>query len=512
MEIIVSLILLILAVLVIVNYLFLNLQVFLQFYYSALSPAALLKSRKSHDDSLVTIHIAAYNEPPVLLKNSLASLSHLNYPNFEVLLLDNNTKDADIWEPVKIFCATLGERFKFFHIEKLSGFKAGALNYLSTKTDKNSEYVSTIDSDYEIKPDFIKEALAYFNDPSVAFVQFPQAYMNGGSQNFGVLLEYKHFFDTYMKAANRFGFVSATGTLTVFKKEILSKVGHYDTSSITEDADVGLKIALSNYKGVFVNKIMGTGLMPYDLESYKKQKTRWADGNITILRKNLKKILLSKLRAGQKIGIISGFLAWVNFTLIPILSLIILPLLVYFNILSRDPLVNFIVLLSTLSLVVFHLIKLMSFYVLYFKRYSLMNIIRAFLVHTGMSLTYAIMLFKPFFEKVAYFERTNKFILPKMPSVIKNTLWEIFLGTLAIYLGTAFALRGEYFFIPLYLVAAVCFSVFYVYYETTTTKHKSALLLNEIEQKLKKYENSTVSSVVENHPAKEIRRVRAGSF
>ncbi|MEJ0021434.1 MAG: glycosyltransferase family 2 protein [Candidatus Doudnabacteria bacterium] len=501
MEITGSVILFILAVLIVVNFLLLILHVFLQFFYSLLSPAANLKIKTNQDSSLVSIHIAAYNEPPALLKNSLISLSRLDYPNFEVLLLDNNTKDTDIWVPVKKFCSTLGDKFKFFHIEKLSGFKAGALNYLGTKTDKNSEYTSTIDSDYEIKPDFIKEALAYFSDPSVAFVQFPQAYMNVGAENFGVFLEYKHFFDTYMKAANRFGFVSATGTLTVFKTEILSKVGPYDNSSITEDADVGLKIALSNYKGVFVNKIMGTGLMPYDLESYKKQKSRWADGNITILRKNLRKILLSKLKIKQKIGIIGSFLAWVNFTLLPIAALIILSLLVYANVISRNPTVDFIVLLSAFSLVLFHFIKLMSFIVLYAKKYPFKNIVRAFLVHTGMSWTYAIMLFKPFFDRVAYFERTNKFILPKMPSVIKNTLWEICVGTLALVLGIAFALRGEYYSFPLFLIAILCFSVFYVYYETTTTKLKSALLLSEIEQKLKKYENSSASSVVENSSA-----------
>ena len=56
--------------------------------------------------------------------------------DYEVLIIDNNTKDDAVWRPVEAYVASLGRpNFKFFHLPKWPGFKAGALNYALTQTD-----------------------------------------------------------------------------------------------------------------------------------------------------------------------------------------------------------------------------------------------------------------------------------------------------------------------------------------------------------------------------------------
>ncbi|MFZ5562625.1 MAG: glycosyltransferase, partial [Thermodesulfobacteriota bacterium] len=77
----------------------------------------------------VSIHVPAYNEPPDMVIETLNALARLDYPDFEVLLIDNNTQDPALWKPVEAHCAALGERFRFFHVAPLAGFKAGALNF-----------------------------------------------------------------------------------------------------------------------------------------------------------------------------------------------------------------------------------------------------------------------------------------------------------------------------------------------------------------------------------------------
>src|SRR5256886_16639099 len=42
----------------------------------------------------VSIHVPAYNEPPAMLIETLDALARLDYPDFEVLVIDNNTRDA----------------------------------------------------------------------------------------------------------------------------------------------------------------------------------------------------------------------------------------------------------------------------------------------------------------------------------------------------------------------------------------------------------------------------------
>ena len=76
----------------------------------------------------VAIHVPTCSEPPAVVLWTLNALSCLRYPNFEVLVVDNNTKEERLWRPVAAYCRHLGERFRFLHVDELAGAKAGALN------------------------------------------------------------------------------------------------------------------------------------------------------------------------------------------------------------------------------------------------------------------------------------------------------------------------------------------------------------------------------------------------
>ena len=49
----------------------------------------------------VSLHVPAYNEPPEVVRATLRYLEDLDYPNFEVLVIDNNTRDERLWKPVQ---------------------------------------------------------------------------------------------------------------------------------------------------------------------------------------------------------------------------------------------------------------------------------------------------------------------------------------------------------------------------------------------------------------------------
>ncbi|MHB1016219.1 MAG: glycoside hydrolase family 17 protein, partial [Desulfurivibrionaceae bacterium] len=70
------------------------------------------------DDQLpmVSVQVPAYNEPPEMLIETLNALAQLDYPRYEVLVIDNNTKDPAVWQPVEAHCLKLGPRFRFFHV------------------------------------------------------------------------------------------------------------------------------------------------------------------------------------------------------------------------------------------------------------------------------------------------------------------------------------------------------------------------------------------------------------
>ncbi|MEK7580649.1 MAG: glycosyltransferase family 2 protein [Patescibacteria group bacterium] len=440
-------------------------------------PYPTLKFSNSAFDRFVSIHVPSFNEPTDILKNTLKHLSLLEYKNYEVIIVDNNTVDEAVWKPIEKYCRELGNNFKFFHIDKLEGFKAGALNFAQEKTNPKAEFIVVVDADYEVKPQFLKEALSYFVD-EVAFVQFPQAYKNITSENKGIAVEYEHFFKIYMKMANHFNCVPSTGTLVIFRRNVLNKIGFYDKKCLTEDAEIGTRLIEAGRKGVYVDKVMGLGLMPYDIEAYKKQKLRWAFGNAQILKKDIFRILFgNKLGYKQKISFFSEMTAWFNFTLIPML-VIFLGSIIY-NISKIS------ILISVFTIYLFFAIKLVSFGVTFRKEYSAKNVIKALFVHFGMVAVYSIAFIKSFLNMNFSFERTNKFILPQKPSILKNTSTEIFMTIIGSLVSLNYFINSHSFLaVTTFLIAINYLLIFYVYWEISPIKKYSSKLINEMEKSM----------------------------
>src|SRR4029077_12692493 len=122
----------------------------------------------------VSIHVPAYCEPPEMLKATLDAVSRLDYPNFECVVIINNTPDPAFWQPIQDHCRALGERFKFINAEKVKGFKAGALRIAMDRTAADAEIIGIIDADYVVHSDWLRDLVPAFADPRVGLIQAPQ--------------------------------------------------------------------------------------------------------------------------------------------------------------------------------------------------------------------------------------------------------------------------------------------------------------------------------------------------
>ncbi|HUO03122.1 MAG TPA: glycosyltransferase, partial [Rhizomicrobium sp.] len=132
----------------------------------------------------VSIHVPTYNEPPQMVIETLDALARLDYEDYEVIVLDNNTQDPDVWRPVERHCKTLGPRFRFFHFDGVQGFKAGALNRALALTDPEVTHIAVIDSDYQVEPFWLRRAMPLFASPAIALVQGPQDYRDANESTF----------------------------------------------------------------------------------------------------------------------------------------------------------------------------------------------------------------------------------------------------------------------------------------------------------------------------------------
>jgi cellulose synthase/poly-beta-1,6-N-acetylglucosamine synthase-like glycosyltransferase len=264
----------------------------------------------------VSIHVPAYNEPPDMVRETLEALARLDYPDYEVLVIDNNTKDPAIWQPVQALCEKLGSRFRFFHVEPLAGFKAGALNFALRETAKDAEVIAVIDSDYVVDPNWLRDLVPHFGNERVAIVQAPQDYRDQQQSAFKSMCysEYRGFFFIGMVTRNERNAIIQHGTMTLIRKSVLEEVNGWAEWCITEDAELGFRIFEQGYEAVYTSRSYGKGLMPDTFNDYQRQRYRWAYGAVQILKQHIASMLgrdKTKLTNGQRYHFLAGWLPWI---------------------------------------------------------------------------------------------------------------------------------------------------------------------------------------------------------
>ena len=280
-------------------------------YRRRLGPPTLTDGRQAPK---VSIHVPAYNEPPAMLIETLDALARLDYPDFEVLVIDNNTRDESVWRPVEAHCAELGSRFRFFHVAPLAGFKAGALNYALERTAPDAAIVAAIDSDYVVDAGWLRELIPTFQDQRIAVVQAPQDYRDADQSAFKAMCyaEYRGFFHIGMITRNERNAIIQHGTMTMVRRAQLEDC-RWAEWCITEDAELGLRIFEAGYDAIYVPVSYGRGLMPDTFIDFKKQRFRWAYGAMQILKRHARAFFMEggPLRPGQRYHFVAGWLPWV---------------------------------------------------------------------------------------------------------------------------------------------------------------------------------------------------------
>ncbi|MBI3605625.1 MAG: glycosyltransferase, partial [Nitrospirae bacterium] len=302
----------------------------------------------------VSLHLPAYNEPPEMVIESLNALANLDYPNYEVLVIDNNTRDPAIWKPVEVHCQKLG--FKFFHLDNWPGYKSGALNYALTQMAPDTELVGIVDSDYVVQSHYLKDLAGFFKNPKIAFVQTPQDYRGFDIKDLYAKAcydAYQYFFKISMAVRNERNSIIFAGTMGLIQASVLKEMGGWDEWCITEDAEISLRILNQGYESIYIDQSYGHGIMPLNIEGLKKQRFRWAFGGMQILRrhwrlliprfKDLKTGQQAGLTLGQKYDYLVGGLQWLNDPITLCFSTILLisaGTLIFFQTLFLQPVVG----------------------------------------------------------------------------------------------------------------------------------------------------------------------------
>jgi len=314
----------------------------------------------------VSIHVPAYFEPPEMLKQTLDAVARLDYPNFECVVIINNTPDPEFWQPIQDHCRALGERFKFINAEKVEGFKAGALRIAMERTAVDAEIIGIIDADYVVQPDWLKDLVPVFADPRVGLVQAPQDHRDGNRSLMHYIMngEYAGFFDIGMVQRNEANAIIVHGTMCLIRRAAMDMAGGWNGDTICEDTDLGLAIIEHGWLTHYTNHRYGHGLLPDTYEAFKKQRHRWAYGGFQIVKKHWRRFLpgASRLSPDQRREFALGWLNWLGAeslgVLVAILNLIWVPIVAFADIAIPDKIL-------TLPIIASFVVSLLHFVVLY---------------------------------------------------------------------------------------------------------------------------------------------------
>jgi exo-beta-1,3-glucanase (GH17 family)/cellulose synthase/poly-beta-1,6-N-acetylglucosamine synthase-like glycosyltransferase len=406
----------------------------------------------------VSIHVPAYYEPPEMLKQTLDAVARLDYPNFECVVIINNTPDPEFWQPIQDHCRALGERFKFINAEKVQGFKAGALRIAMERTAADAEIIGVIDADYVVQPDWLKDLMPAFADPRVGLVQAPQDHRDGNRSLMHYIMngEYAGFFDIGMVQRNEANAIIVHGTMCLIRRAAMDMAGGWAGDTICEDTDLGLAIIEHGWLTHYTNHRYGHGLLPDTYEAFKKQRHRWAYGGFQIVKKHWRRFLpgASRLSPDQRREFTLGWLNWLGAeslgVLVAILNLIWVPIVAFADIAIPDKIL-------TLPIVAAFVVSLVHFVALYRLRVPVKigQMLGAMVAAMSVQWTVSRAVANGLITEHLAFARTSKGGFSLM-SVEFQAFWEAVIGVLLLVGATVLVVTNSFKEVrEIYIFAAV---------------------------------------------------------
>ncbi|HEY1745459.1 MAG TPA: glycosyltransferase [Xanthobacteraceae bacterium] len=242
---------------------------------------ARLRATPPSDLPGVDIYIPTYNEPMDVLEKTITGALCIDYPNFQVWVLDDGRRP---W--LKEFCRDKG--VGYLTRPDNAHAKAGNINHALTKT--NAPYVAIFDADFIPQQNFLMRTMGFFVDPKIGIVQTPHAFYNSDPMQTNLALrktlpdDQRFFFEAIMPSRDGWDAAFCCGSNSVTRRTALRTVGDaLPTGSITEDMLLTLVLLRQGYITRYLCERLAFGLAPENIEAFFVQRQRWARGGTQIM-------------------------------------------------------------------------------------------------------------------------------------------------------------------------------------------------------------------------------------
>jgi len=229
----------------------------------------------------VDVFIATYNEDRELVERGILAAKALDYPRFQVWVLDDGRRD---W--LRDLCAA--RDVGYIRRSDNRHAKAGNVNHALAFT--SGELFVVFDADFTPHRNFLYRTVGFFfADPRVAIVQTPQHFSNPDvfQINLGLadLMQdnEREWFDEILVSRDAWNCAFCCGTSAVFRRDAIKRIGGIATESVTEDILTTVKLLPHGYLTRYLNERLSVGMAPENANSLLIQRRRWTRGHIQLM-------------------------------------------------------------------------------------------------------------------------------------------------------------------------------------------------------------------------------------
>jgi cellulose synthase/poly-beta-1,6-N-acetylglucosamine synthase-like glycosyltransferase/spore germination protein YaaH/peptidoglycan/xylan/chitin deacetylase (PgdA/CDA1 family) len=250
------------------------------------------------DAPLVSIIVPAYNEE-INAVSSIENLLRTDYPNFEIIFVDDGSRDGTFNKVKKAFETNRRVRV----LTKANGGKASALNFGIQQS--GAEFVVCIDADTKLLSDAVSRLMMHFGD--VKYHNGKKVGAVAGNVKVGNTVNLLTRWQSieYISSQNfdrkAFAYLNAItvvpGAIGAFRKVAIEEAGGFTTDTLAEDCDLTIRMLRCNYIIENENNAIAMTEAPETVKMFIKQRFRWSFGVMQTFWKNRDMLFSSQNKA-----------------------------------------------------------------------------------------------------------------------------------------------------------------------------------------------------------------------
>jgi len=262
------------------------------------------EARALTDDELpvYTVLLPVYDEPSIVA-NLLNGVGRLEYPadKLEILLL---VEEDDLPTQMALLDANLSSIRVIIVPHSMPKTKPKACNYGMSTPGLRGELVTIYDAEDIPDPLQLRRAVAAFQQtpPEVGCLQARLGYFNE-RQNLLTRffsLEYDQWFGVVLPAVERAQcVVPLGGTSNHMRTEVWREIGGWDEYNVTEDADLGVRLARCGYRTRILDSVTLEEANS-DVVNWIRQRSRWYKGYLQTMLVHLRNPAALRREIGVK--------------------------------------------------------------------------------------------------------------------------------------------------------------------------------------------------------------------